>query len=300
MIEATSDLPPAAAPVESAPGSIGLRGFGRQRPIAEQLEKLPPALAALLTQVVATAAALALYCTADAAALDAPWTFWALLQAAIAVLLASATSQPQWWIAMHSLFAPAALLLDRMGLPSWTYLGGAALLALTNTNALRERVPLFLTSSSARDRLLELLPANEPIRFLDVGCGFGGVVSSVGREHPTRDCLGLETAWLPWAVSRLRCIGSPNRVRVLRRDLWTHDLAQTDVLYAYLSPVPMDRLWIKATREMRPGAMFISNSFPVPGEEAQVALPIDDATGSVLYLYRIPAAVNAESSEARS
>lgn len=263
------------------------RSFGRRAALVQRMDRMPPALAGLLIQVVATAAVLALHCVAEVASLEAPWTFWALVQAGIAVLLATASGQAQWWIIIHSVFAPAALLLDRLEPPPWIYLGCAGMLALTNTNALRERVPLFLTSRAARDRLLGLLPVDRPIRFVDIGCGFAGVVSSVGRERPTLECVGLETAWLPYLFSRLRCVGSPNPVTVLRRDLWRHDLSAADVVYAYLSPVPMVRLWDKVAAEMKPGSLFISNSFAVPGVEPLYELPVEDATASVLYVYRL-------------
>jgi hypothetical protein len=252
--------------------------------------KLPPALAGLLVQAVATVGTVALYGLAGVAALEAPWICWAFVQAALAVLLATAAGQAPWWIAIHGLFVPAALLLDRFSPPSWLYLAGAALLALTNGNAIRERVPLFLTRRAARERLLALLPEDRPIRFIDVGCGFGGVVSSVGRERPTLECLGLETAWLPYLVSRLRCGLSPNQAAVARRDLWTHDLSGADVVYAYLSPVPMERLWRKVLAEMRPGTLFISNSFAVPGVEPLVSHGVEDATRSVLHVYRLAGA----------
>ena len=214
----------------SLPPDASLAGFARWRLPVRRLDRLSPALAGLLVQVVATAVTLAIYCLADTVAIGAPLTFWALVQAALAVLLASA----------------------------------------------------------ARERLLALLPEDRPIHFVDVGCGFGGVVSSVGRERPTLECLGLETAWLPYLVSRLRCALSPNHATIARRDLWTHDLSAADVVYAYLSPVPMERLWRKVVAEMRPGTLFISNTFAVPGIEPLAAYEIDDATGSVLHVYRLP------------
>ena len=277
----------------SVPPQGALSGFARHGQWLRRIERLPPALAGLLVQVVATAITLAGYCLAGIASLEAPWTYWALVQAALAVLLATAAGQARWWIVMHSLFVPAMLLFEHLAPPPWLYLAGAALLALTNGNAMRERVPLFLTSRAARERLLALLPLDRPIHFVDVGCGFGGVVASVGRERPTLACLGLETAWIPYLVSRLRCGLSPNHAAVSRRDLWTHDLSGADVVYAYLSPVPMARLWRKVVAEMQPGTLFISNSFAVPGVEPVASHPVEDATGSVLHVYRLAAAAAA-------
>jgi hypothetical protein len=280
-----------ARPGASTTGAVATdRGFRRNVRFARHIDRIPPALAGLLIQVVATAVAIALNCVAEIVSLDAPWTFWALVQAGVAVLLATASGQAPWWIVMHSVFAPAALLLDRVGPPPWVYLGCAGLIALTNPNALRDRVPLFLSSRAARDRLLELLPVDRAVRFIDVGCGFGGVVAAVGRERPTLECLGLETAWIPYLVSRVRCATVPNPVTVCRRDLWQHDLSSADVVYAYLSPVPMARLWRKVVAEMRPGSLLVSNTFAVPDVEPMAELPVYDSTGSVLYVYRIPEA----------
>ena len=50
-----------------------------------------------------------------------------------------------------------------------------------------------------------------------------------------------------------------------RADLWEVGLAEFGVVYCFLSPEPMAELWRKARAELRPGALFISNSFAVPG-----------------------------------
>jgi len=280
-------------------------GDPQQSRLARQIGRRTPALVALLVQGVASLLAIAGCGIADAAALDLPWLLWAFVQAALAVLLSTVAGQAPWWVAMHALFAPAALLLGQVSAPPWLYPGCAALLALTNGNALRERVPLFFTSKAACERLLDILPPDRPLHFVDLGCGFGAVLSTVARERPTRQCVGLETAWLPYLISRLRGALSPNPVRVVRRDLWAYDLSDADVVYAYLSPVPMARLWRKVVAEMRPGAVFISNSFEVPGVRACSRIAIDDATGSVLHVYRIAAdhatpAATAAASAARS
>ena len=49
----------------------------------------------------------------------------------------------------------------------------------------------------------------------------------------------------------------------------------------------MERLWCKVLSEMRPGTLFISNSFPVPGVEPLASHGVEDATGSVLHVYRL-------------
>jgi hypothetical protein len=219
--------------------------------------------------------------------LASPWP-WVLLHGLLAAILATAAGERGTRRLMHAAFLPAAVAGAASPVPAGVWLVAAVVLALTSHNALRERVPLFLSSAAARSRLLECLPGDRPVRFVDVGCGTGGVLVEVARERPTTQCLGLETAWLPWLIARARCGLSPNGARVMRRDLWQHPLRDVDVLYAYLSPVPMARLWAKACAEMAPGSVVVSNSFEIPGVPAESSLPVEDMTASVLHVYRVP------------
>jgi hypothetical protein len=64
-------------------------------------------------------------------------------------------------------------------------------------------------------------------------------------------------------------------------------LAKYDVVYAYLSPVPMADLWKKARLEMRPGSLFVSNGFIVPDVWPTQAIALGDRVGSTLYIWRM-------------
>ena len=54
-------------------------------------------------------------------------------------------------------------------------------------------------------------------------------------------------------------------MRFRRGDFFAQSWRGHVVIYAFLSPVPMARVWEKAQRELPAGATVISNSFPVPG-----------------------------------
>jgi hypothetical protein len=71
----------------------------------------------------------------------------------------------------------------------------------------------------------------------------------------------------------------------MRGDFWHHPLGPYDMVYAFLSPLPMPRLWEKAKAEMRPGSLLVSNSFPVPDVEPQRVIEIADRRGTRLYCY---------------
>ena len=58
-------------------------------------------------------------------------------------------------------------------------------------------------------------------------------------------------------------------------------------LSVYLSPEPMERLWEKVRAQMRPGSLFISNSFVVPGVKPDLTLPLTSSRVRSLYVWRV-------------
>ena len=49
----------------------------------------------------------------------------------------------------------------------------------------------------------------------------------------------------------------------------------------------MERLFAKARKEMKPGSLFISNSFTVPGQNPQDLRELTDRRGTKLLIWQI-------------
>jgi hypothetical protein len=110
------------------------------------------------------------------------------------------------------------------------------------------------------------------------------VLAALRRARPDLLLSGIEHAWLPWLVGRLRL---PKDVS-WRCDDYRHiSFADTDLLYAFLSPLPMADLWQKAQREMKPGSLFISNTFSVPGQVPDQIIELNDWKRGRLLLWRM-------------
>jgi predicted O-methyltransferase YrrM len=243
---------------------------------------------ALAVQAGALSLALAGWTLAHALGREPGAGLIALLAGGLAPCLAWSLGQERWWLALHAAAVPCAWLLLQVPLPPWVYLAAALLLALIQSNAASARVPLFLTSRRAVEALLARLPAGGRLRFLELGSGLGGVALAVARQRPGTLCTGIESAPLPYLLGAARNALAGAGCNLVRRSFWRIHLAEYDVVYAYLSPAPMARLWDKAVAEMNPGALLVSNSFPIPGVVPEFEVQVDDATGSALYGYRIP------------
>ncbi|MBV6475896.1 MAG: methyltransferase type 12 [Rhodocyclaceae bacterium] len=205
-----------------------------------------------------------------------------VLAAGIGVLLRS----ERWWVAIHLAFSPAVFLALRLDLPPGLYLAVLVGLTFVFWTTFRGEVPLFLSSRATADALLALLPPRPGLRVADLGAGTGGLLRRLARARPAVRFTGIEHAPLPWLLARVRAHGLAN-LTMRRADLWREPLGGQDVVYVFLSPRVMPRLWEKARAEMPPGSLLVSSSFPVPDAKSERVIEVADRRGTRLYTYRL-------------
>jgi hypothetical protein len=191
----------------------------------------------------------------------------------------------RWWGLILLVFPSAlgaALLLN---VPAWVYLFCFFALLIVYWNAAGERVPLFLTNARTWNTL-DTLIEDSTHSFIDIGCGVGGVLTYLARRHPDIQFTGIESAPIPWLISKLRVrlLGLKN-VSIHFQNMWAENLQYYDIVYCFLSPEPMERLFNKAKTEMQAGSKFVSNSFTVAGIEANTIIDVDDSRKTRLHVW---------------
>jgi hypothetical protein len=255
-----------------------LRAPARQR-------RWPPILIAMLLQVVAGALTVGTaYLLAPRGIMLAPMVA-AVVTGVYAALLAKAVGLDPWWMAIQLVFAPAALLASSGAVPRWLAVTLFLLLVFVYWSTFRTQVPLYLSSTRVRMALVPLLPAGA-FTFMDLGSGVGGVLTDLAAQRPDGVYHGIESAPFPWLVSWLRIVvGQRTNCHAHYGSLWNCDLGHYDVVFAYLSPVPMAALWEKVQREMRPGSRFISNTFAVAAAAPDQVVTVDDLHKSTLHVW---------------
>ncbi|MFZ2405201.1 MAG: hypothetical protein WAW41_08695 [Methylobacter sp.] len=209
----------------------------------------------------------------------------ALVQGAAAALCSSVLRQPYWWFPIHLLFLPMAIAMLTLQLPSWLYLLIVLLLALVFWGTVKGDVPLFLSSAAVADAVTAIVERENAGAFADLGAGVGSVAVPLA-QHRAMTVDAWERAPLPWLITAWRCRKLPNAT-VKRASLWDSDLARYDAVFAFLSPAVMVELGEKIRREMRPGSLFISSSFPIPDWQPESVVQIEDRRGTKLFCYRI-------------
>ena len=281
------------------------------------IAKLPPSVIALLLQAAAYFCVMLL---ARATAIQLPTLMFAALCGVLAALFSRIAGLARWWLLIQFLFIPALVLMLSLKLPPNFFLFAFLILLVVYWSTFRTQVPLYLSSRRIWQAMELLLPApakdnvaaektcaedtncsgNSPFRpltesesqhhftFMDLGSGIGGVLTHLAGVRPDGRYYGVEAAPLPflWSWLRIR-LGGYRNCEVKWGSLWDCDLAEYDVVFAYLSPVPMDELWQKARREMRSGTVFISNTFAVADHPPQQTFTVDDLHHSTLYIWHM-------------
>lgn len=252
------------------------------------MRKPRPILVALLSQLFAgvlTGAVLLVF----SRIFDVRASAWgaALIQGTFAAILSRLFKQPQWWIPIHLGFAPALLLLQSIDIPRWVYLVLFFLLLLLNWNSFKDQVPLYLTGRRMNQKLQEILKGKRsPFSFIDLGCGFAGTLCYLSKHFPESSFYGVETAPLVFIAAWIRSLPYRN-CKVRFKNIWNTPLAPYDFVYCFLSPVPMPELWKKAKTEMKPGTIFMSNTFSIPGVKPDGLIELKDWRDSKLMFWNI-------------
>jgi len=214
-----------------------------------------------------------------------PWLPTSLAIGGVALVLATLSRQPWWWRVIHAGFMPLVWFTHQLAIdPGW-FLLAAVLLLLVYRGALSGQVPLYLSNKETVQALGELLVARGPCHFLDLGSGIGSTTVPLADGLPEHQFTGYENAPLTWLTGRLLSLGRAN-IHWRWDDLWQARLGEYDVVYAFLSPAPMARLWQKVEAEMAPGSLFISNSFPVPGVAPDRVIEVPCSPARPLYCYQ--------------
>jgi hypothetical protein len=250
--------------------------------------KIPPAVSALLLQIIALALVLLSF---DMLAIKTAPMLIAFACGITAAILSFFTNLARWWMIIQMVFAPAAMATHTLNIPPSVFLAAFLILLLIYWNTYRTQVPLYLSSEKIWLALANYLPpaiSAKQFTFIDIGSGLGGVLTFLAGIRPDGIYCGVESAPIPflWSWLRIRS-GGYRQCRVFWGDLWDCNLANYDVVFAYLSPAPMEKLWHKAKSEMRSGTLFISSTFTVPEQTPDERIEVDDLHKSTLLIWRM-------------
>ena len=122
--------------------------------------------------------------------------------------------------------------------------------------------------------------------LVDLGCGDGRVLREAQKRYGVRT-IGYEINPLAYLKARLFSLG-PNKINIKRENFWEADLTGADVVFCYLNPDVMKRLAVKLKSGLKPGAIVVSNNFPLPALVPSMVLrPESSLHNDPMYIYHL-------------
>ena len=209
----------------------------------------------------------------------------------LAAFITWCLSLPVWWLLINASFPLAVFYGAGLQWPPTAFLVAFILLLLIYWSNFLTRVPYYPSQQSVHQLVEQLLPMDCEQRFLDLGSGLGGLCLHIARQRPDWQVVGIEIAPLPWLFSWLVTRFKGASCQFIRGNYQKHDLGEYGLVFAYLSPAAMPALWRQVCEQMRPGSIFVSCEFAVPGQNIE---PIYLAGQTPIYVWKIDAINNKE------
>ena len=158
----------------------------------------------------------------------------------------------------------------------------------------RASAPVIASSYPARRRMARILKQDAdarkvtPYTVVDLGSGCGELVRFIARAIPQANVVGIENAFWPYAlaktVARLLRIGNAD---FRRMDLFDYDCSHADAVVIYLNYTVTPEVGEKLRKEMKPGALIISNEFELRGGwQAVETITFHTPFKGTLFVYR--------------
>lgn len=216
------------------------------------------------------------------------------IQGLLAAFIGYIIGMAVWWVPIHFVMPALIAMAMTLNIPAWVYLVSFIIMVLVFWNSSDERVPLYLTNKltwlALSERLSEFNTEkleNREGYFIDLGCGISGLLTFLAPRQTNYQFYGIESAPIPYAISFLRRIFNEYIFTLIYGNLWKTNLSQFDVVYCFLSPAPMSELFAKAKSEMKPGSLFVSNSFVVPDQFPDETIQVDDRRQTQLFVWHM-------------
>jgi hypothetical protein len=128
-----------------------------------------------------------------------------------------------------------------------------------------DNAPYIRTGKKLIDRIIEEIDfsasdGKEKAKVYELGSGDGRFLRALAKKKNIQ-AIGLENFLLPYTISQVAKFLTKSQVEFRYQNLFKADLSDADYIFCYLITKQMDKLEVKLQKELKPGALVISNTF---------------------------------------
>lgn len=189
------------------------------------------------------------------------------------------------FVARLTIFAAVAAIFSA---PTLGTSGAAAAQASQKRPDAPQLAPYVPTGHDVVDRMLSLAGVTKDDFVVDLGCGDGRIPIAAARKYGARGLgVDIDPVRIQEANANLKIAGVQNLVEFRLENLLQTDVSRATVVTTFLLSASNLRLRPILTRQLKPGARVVTNTFSMGDWAAAKTDTFVDATGRTrtLYLY---------------
>lgn len=126
--------------------------------------------------------------------------------------------------------------------------------------SIKGNAPYIRTGKKLIERVLAEIDFQPGAKVYELGCGDGRFLRALAKQKNVQ-AIGYENFILPYFLSQVFNYFTGSKAKVVYGDFFKADLKDADYVFCYLIPKQMEQLEAKLKRELKPGALVISNTF---------------------------------------
>lgn len=111
------------------------------------------------------------------------------------------------------------------------------------------------TTDKSLNKMIEFARLKKKHVVYDLGCGDGKII--IKSAPFCKKAIGIEIDPVRYEISKLRTKNLKN-VQIIRKDFFSHNLKDADVVFIFLGPRANARLKEKFLKEMKKGSLVVS------------------------------------------
>ncbi len=128
----------------------------------------------------------------------------------------------------------------------------------------RYRAPLISTSSMVAQKMIKIAEMRSGDVVYDLGCGTGAILFEVVKNSPKQlKCRGYDLVRPAIWFAQIKNVLLKKNIHFQSKDFFTADLSDADVIFCYLLPVVMKRIYEEKWGTLKPGCKIVSHGFPI-------------------------------------
>lgn len=149
-------------------------------------------------------------------------------------------------------------------------------------------VPYVPTSDYRIKKFTETIKMKKWQKFLDLWCWDWRVLEEVKNKNPNNLVCWIENSPGPYRLALKRREENKLDYEIINTNFFKEDFSKYDIIYSFMIPYLMKRIWKKIKSECKKGTLFYSASFKIRGEKEHSIIEIKkDKYCSYIYVYRV-------------